>query len=160
AERCRFWSEAGYVFIVQDVRGRGDSDGRFYPLRHEREDGLDTLDWICLQPWSNQRGVMFGGSYAGWTQLYLAGTHHPALAAVAPAVTPPDPDRSFPVQHGIPVPSAAAWLASLDGRTNQDLALSDVPGAFARLPIIDFDRHIGRHLQAWRDWIEHAPGSP
>jgi putative CocE/NonD family hydrolase len=159
AERCRFWTSAGYAFVVQDVRGRGDSDGAFYPLRHERDDGLDTLDWLMRLPWSDQRVVMVGGSYGGWTQLYLACENHPALKAVSPAVTPPDPDRSFPVQHGIPIPSAAAWMASLDGRTNQDLSQSDVAGAFAHLPVIDFDTHVGRHLQPWRDWVENPPNN-
>jgi putative CocE/NonD family hydrolase len=56
-------------------------------------------------------------------------------------------------------PSAAAWLATLDGHTNQDTSSADIDGAFATLPIIDFDKHIGRHLHAWRDWIETPPGS-
>jgi uncharacterized protein len=158
-ERSHFWTSAGFTFVLQDVRGRGDSDGVFYPLINEQADGADTLDWIVAQPWSDGRVVMIGGSYGGWTQLYLALTNHPSLVAVSPAATPPDPDRSFPVQHGIPVPSAAAWLATLDGRTNQDLSSCDMPGAFATRPIIDFDRHIGRHLPAWRDWIENAPGT-
>jgi uncharacterized protein len=159
ADRIRHWTLRGYALVIQDVRGRGDSDGHFYPLVNERLDGLDTLDWVAVQPWSDGRIVMFGGSYSGWTQLYVAGDNHPALVAVAPIATPPDPDRSFPLQHGIPVPSAAAWLASLDGRTNQDLSTCDVSGAYKTLPIIDFDRHIGRHLQVWRDWIENAPGT-
>jgi putative CocE/NonD family hydrolase len=152
----RFWTSKGYALVVQDVRGRGDSDGIFYPIVNEKQDGLDTLKWIAAQSWSDGRVVMFGGSYAGWTQLYLAPENPRALIAVVPTVTPPDPDRSFPMDHGIPVPAAAAWLASLDGRTNQDLAVCDVQAAYGALPIIDFDRHIGRHLGAWRDWIENA----
>jgi uncharacterized protein len=160
AERGPFWTAAGYALVLQDVRGRGDSDGEFYPLINERQDGLDTLDWLTAQPWSDGRVCMLGGSYAGWTQLYLACANHPALIAVSPTVTPPDPDRSFPIHHGIPVPAAAAWMASLDGRTNQDLATSDVAGAYGVRPLIDFDRHIGRDLPVWRDWIEQPPGAP
>src|SRR6266404_4567455 len=51
-ERGAFWAANGYAYIVQDVRGRGDSDGRFYPLIHESDDGSDTIDWIVSQPWS------------------------------------------------------------------------------------------------------------
>ncbi len=159
-ERMQYWSSRGFVLVVQDVRGRGDSEGIFYPIVNETQDGLDTLNWIVVQPWSDGRVVMFGGSYAGWTQLYLAAQKPPALVAAVPIVTPPDPDRSFPVDHGIPVPAAAAWLASLDGRTNQDLAVCDVQAAFASQPLIDFDRSIGRQLRAWRDWIENAPETP
>jgi putative CocE/NonD family hydrolase len=42
AQRGRWWAERGYVFVVQDVRGRGDSDGEFYPLVNEANDGTDT----------------------------------------------------------------------------------------------------------------------
>jgi len=38
AERSRFWTAAGYAFVMQDVRGRGDSDGLFYPLVNEQAD--------------------------------------------------------------------------------------------------------------------------
>ncbi len=158
-DRAQYWTSNGFAFVVQDVRGRGDSDGDFYPLVNERLDGLDTLDWLAAQPWCDGRVVMFGGSYSGWTQLYLAGDNHPALVALAPMTTPPDPDRSFPVDHGKIAPSAAAWLATLDGRTNQDISGCDVQGAFSKLPIIDFDKHIGRDLRAWRDWIENPPGA-
>jgi putative CocE/NonD family hydrolase len=159
AERARYWTSVGFALVIQDVRGRGDSDGDFYPLIHEQADGIDTLDWLAAQGWSDGRVVMVGGSYAGWTQLYLAVANHPALKAIAPVAAPPDPDRSFPIGHGILSPAAAAWLATLDGHTNQDLSQCDVRGAYSKLPIIDFDRHIGRHLVAWRDWVMNPPGS-
>jgi putative CocE/NonD family hydrolase len=159
AERTRPWTAHGYALVIQDVRGRGDSDGTFYPLIHERADGIATLDWLAEQPWCDGRVIMIGGSYGGWTQLYLASHNHPALVAIAPAVTPPDPDRSFPQQFGLISPAAAAWMASLDGRTNQDLDAADVAGAFRVLPAIDFDRHIGRDLKPWRDWVENPPGN-
>lgn len=159
AERAGFWTSHGYGFVIQDVRGRGESNGSFYPLVHERNDGIDTLDWLLAQPWCDGRVVMVGGSYSGWTQLYLASENHPALCAVAPAVTPPDPDRSFPQDRGLISPSAAAWMATLDGQTNQDFDARDIAAAFATLPIIDFDHHLGRHLQPWRDWVENPPGN-
>jgi len=158
-ERAAAWVAAGYVFIIQDVRGRGDSDGRFYPLIHERGDGNETIDWIARQPWSDGSVVMTGGSYAGWTQLYPACDSHPALKTVAATTTPPDPDRSFPRDNGMLSPAAAAWLASLDGHTNQNIDEADIAGAFEKRPIVDFDQHIGRHLTAWRDWTKHPPGS-
>lgn len=160
ARRASLWNAAGYALVVQDVRGRGDSEGSFYPLVDERQDGCDTLDWLHKQPWCNGRVVMIGASYGGWTQMYVAADNHPALAAICPVATPPDPDKSFPFDRGMIAPSAAAWLATLDGHTNQDTSECDVAGAFATLPIIDFDRHIGRHLPAWRDWATHPPGSP
>ena len=56
---------AGYVCIVQDVRGRWDSEGDYLPFVAEAEDGYDTQAWIGAQPWSNGRIGMSGRSYVG-----------------------------------------------------------------------------------------------
>jgi uncharacterized protein len=38
-------AERGYQVLIQSTRGTFGSGGVFDPLRAEREDGLDTLDW-------------------------------------------------------------------------------------------------------------------
>ena len=43
----------GYVVVMQDVRGRYDSQGVFAPLTQEGPDGDDTINWIAGQPWSD-----------------------------------------------------------------------------------------------------------
>ena len=37
---ARYFARRGYAAVVQDVRGRYASEGEFYFLRHEAEDGL------------------------------------------------------------------------------------------------------------------------
>src|SRR6185436_13393815 len=95
--RGRWWASRGYAFAVQDVRGRGDSDGQFYPLTHEAEDGDVTVTWLAAQPWSTGKIGTTGASYLGWTQGYLGGMNNPHLGAMVMIVTPPDPDRNWPV---------------------------------------------------------------
>src|ERR1700730_15234292 len=70
----------GYVFIIQDVRGRYKSQGHFYHGIYETDDGRDTIDWIARQPWSNGKGGLTGISYLGAVQCAAAisGTPHPA----------------------------------------------------------------------------------
>src|SRR5581483_1866044 len=68
-----WWASHGYAYVIQDVRGRGDSGGDFYPLINEAEDGYDTQSWCGNQPWSNGKIGTLGGSYLGWTQVYTAG---------------------------------------------------------------------------------------
>ena len=34
-----WFARQGYNVVIQDVRGRGDSEGDFYPFRHEARDG-------------------------------------------------------------------------------------------------------------------------
>ncbi len=46
----------GYVVVLQDVRGRYASGGRFDPYRQEGPDGYDTIEWAASQPWSNGSG--------------------------------------------------------------------------------------------------------
>ena len=37
---------AGYIVVIQDVRGRGTSEGKFELFRNEIADGIDTIDWV------------------------------------------------------------------------------------------------------------------
>src|SRR5258708_18449355 len=43
----------GYNVVIQDVRGRGDSEGDFYPFRSEGRDGADTIRWPRARSASN-----------------------------------------------------------------------------------------------------------
>jgi uncharacterized protein len=155
-EKGAFWTAHGYVYMAQDVRGRGDSQGRFYPLIHEVEDGSDTINWIVSQPWCDGRVVMVGPSYLGWTQMLAACSGNPHLKALVPAVTPPDPDRHFPISRGLVRPTAATWMAMVDGHIMQDVDEREIRRAFAHHPAIEIDRALGRRLEPWRDWVRHA----
>jgi putative CocE/NonD family hydrolase len=83
--------EAGFVVMVQDCRGRGDSTGRFVPFSDERRDAVATFDWITDQLWSDGTVGMFGRSYAGLNQWLAATSGHPALRAIAPTLSGGDP---------------------------------------------------------------------
>src|SRR5258708_13490542 len=61
----------GYVVVAQDVRGRFQSEGDWYPFKNESQDGYDTVEWAAALPYANGKVGMFGGSYVAATQ-YLA----------------------------------------------------------------------------------------
>jgi len=66
---CQLLARYGYACVHQDVRGRhGSSDSDWYPVIHERNDGLDTLDWLVQQPWQNDNIATYGSSYVGLAQ--------------------------------------------------------------------------------------------
>ena len=46
-----YYAANGYVFISQDCRGKGQSQGPWEPFANEADDGLDTHKWILDQPW-------------------------------------------------------------------------------------------------------------
>jgi putative CocE/NonD family hydrolase len=79
----QFFAARGFVFVVQDVRGRFGSEGAWYPFKDDGwgkvRDGSDTIDWVASQPWCNGKVATAGGSYAGQTQMLLAPTQPPAL---------------------------------------------------------------------------------
>ena len=76
----------GFTVVIQDCRGRWQSEGEFTPLAHDADDGVDTLNWITARPWSNGRIGTYGCSYLGENQILLAARRHPAhRAAIAEA---------------------------------------------------------------------------
>lgn len=68
----------GYVFIVQNERGRYFSQGKYEILGYPQTDGYDMLSWIAKQPWSNGKVGTLGCSSSAEWQLALAAMNHPA----------------------------------------------------------------------------------
>ncbi len=79
-----WYARRGYAVVVQDTRGRYASEGEFYPLRLDAEDGYDTIEWCAAQPWSNGRIGTYGFSYPGINQLLAAAERPPHLVATMP----------------------------------------------------------------------------
>jgi hypothetical protein len=82
-----WFARHGYNVVIQDVRGRGDSEGEFYPFRNEGSDGADTIAWLRTRPESNGRVGMYGFSYQGLTQLLAAAEQPEGLQCISPGMT-------------------------------------------------------------------------
>ncbi|MDZ4370236.1 MAG: CocE/NonD family hydrolase [Phenylobacterium sp.] len=89
AEQARRYTDAGYVFVLQDVRGKGRSEGFYAAFENDIEDGYDAVEWAGTQPWSNGKVGMTGGSALGITanSAAMAAPRHlkAAYVVVAPA---------------------------------------------------------------------------
>lgn len=81
------YAAAGYTVVVQDTRGRFESEGSFYPYNNEGQDGYDTLEWIAQQSWSNGRVGTWGASYVGAVQYQAAAENPTGLAVMCPTAT-------------------------------------------------------------------------
>jgi uncharacterized protein len=68
----RWYAQQGYIVVIQDVRGRGTSEGEFQLFAQEVTDGVVTLNWAAELPGSSGAVGMYGFSYQGMTQLYAA----------------------------------------------------------------------------------------
>ena len=78
----RYFARRGYMCVLQDVRGRGESEGDwFFVYSEEAPDGHDTMNWVVQQPWSDGQVGTIGLSYTGATQQALAVTNPPGLKA-------------------------------------------------------------------------------
>ncbi|MGC2401423.1 MAG: CocE/NonD family hydrolase [Acidobacteriaceae bacterium] len=82
-----WFASHGYNVVIQDVRGRGDSEGEFYPFRSEGRDGAETIQWLRSRGECDGRIGMYGFSYQGLTQLLAAAEQPEGLVCIAPAQT-------------------------------------------------------------------------
>ena len=80
-------AQAGYIVVVQDVRGRYASGGEWEPSVNEFEDGYDSVEWAASLPGSDGTVGMYGASYFGMTQWQAAVMQPPSLKSMAPGIT-------------------------------------------------------------------------
>ena len=81
-----WYASHGYIVVIQDVRGRGTSQGKFNLFTNEIEDGFDAIKWVSQLPGSTGKVGMYGFSYQGMTQLYAAAAKPEALKTICPAM--------------------------------------------------------------------------
>ncbi len=83
----------GFAYVGVNLRGSGCSGGVFDTFNAaEAADGYDVVETVARQPWvKNHRPGMMGISYSGITQLYVAATQPPSLAAITPLSVIEDP---------------------------------------------------------------------
>lgn len=84
------FARRGYVALGQDTRGRYRSEGTFEPFRQEKDDGFDAVEWAAVQPWSNGKVGIFGGSYGGVTALQATVAAPPHLVTAIASITASD----------------------------------------------------------------------
>jgi hypothetical protein len=85
ADAAAPYAQNGFVYVLQDARGRFDSEGENLPFVgcgwNEHEDGVDTVEWLKKQPWCDGKVGTIGGSAMGITQNFLAGAVPEGLQA-------------------------------------------------------------------------------
>jgi len=82
------WTSAGYAYVVQDVRGKGHSEGFYAAFANDIEDGYDTVEAIAAEPWSSGSVGMTGASAMGITSNLAAIARPPHLKAAYVIVAP------------------------------------------------------------------------
>ena len=102
ATRYKELADEGFIFVLQDIRGRYGSEGQFVmqrPLRDrskpnsidEGSDTYDSIDWLLKNvPGNNSRAGLLGISYGGWLTAMALIEPHPALKAASEQAAPAD----------------------------------------------------------------------
>ena len=151
---ARYFVSNGYVFVTMDVRGRGDSDGKFAPYVNDGQDGYDAIEWAAAQDWSTGKVGTIGGSYNGAIQWLTAVQQPPHLAAMIPMVSPSDPFVEWPT--GQPLPASISWYHFTAGHVLQNMEAVDWNKLYWHLPFITMDDAMGRPNRLWDEEVEHS----
>lgn len=180
-ERSKKWFETGfrdladdgYIFVMQDIRGRFGSEGKFVMLRpkapkasdiDESTDTYDSIEWLTKSlPRNNGKVGVFGISYGGWTAAMAVINPHPALKAVSVQAAPEDMFIGDDFHHNGAFRLDYGWEYSAaletDGRTMQrfDFGKDDPyawflkQGELARLD----KAALGQTLPTWQNFVGH-----
>ncbi|MFM8312136.1 MAG: CocE/NonD family hydrolase [Ilumatobacteraceae bacterium] len=103
AALAQLYTVQGFAYVGVNMRGTGCSGGsfRFFELT-QSIDGYDVIEAVAAQPWVlNNRVGMVGISYPGISQLFVAATQPPSLAAITPLSVIADTYRSNLYPGGI-----------------------------------------------------------
>jgi putative CocE/NonD family hydrolase len=157
-----FFVRNGYVYVHVDARGRGNSEGEFYPTENEGRDGAEVARWIARQPWSNGQVAMRGGSYRGMVQWQILAEDPGSLATIVPTASGA-PGIDFPWPGNIGVSYFAQWLGYTQGRTENKYLFGDAEFWQSRYyemysqhrPFADLARMSGSNTKVWDRWLAH-----
>lgn len=137
-----WYAAHGYIVVIQDVRGRGTSEGTFELFAHEIADGFDAVNWAASLPGTNGQVGMYGFSYQGMTQLYAAIARPPALKTLCPSMVAYDLYSDWAYENGAFCLQAnlgwAMQLAAETARLRGDAkAFQKLYAASRQLPLTD-----------------------
>ncbi len=166
-----WYASHGYIVVMQDIRGRGTSEGTFRPGENDVEDGAETIEWAAKLEGATGAVGMYGFSYQAYNQLVAVAGNSPSLKAIAPAMGPWDVGANWAFDNGaLRMRQMVGWgmqiAAEAARRAGDDEAYGALMDACANLP---FNGPIAAKpalLEKYRtythamDWIETAAASP
>lgn len=160
--RAYYFSQHGYVFALVDVRGRGNSEGKFNPFLQEPQDGHDVVEWLARQPWSNGKVTMWGGSYAGFDQWMTLREAPPHLATIVP-VASAHAGVDFPMYRNIFGLYDMQWLTFTSGVTGNENLFGEQSFWIEKfreiylqhLPYKQLDQIVGNPSPLFQMWVSH-----
>jgi uncharacterized protein len=169
------WSLENYIVVVQNIRGRFRSEGKFVMFLpphnpadpkgvDETTDAWDTVDWLVKNvPNNNGKAGMAGTSYDGWTTVMASLNPHPALKAAIEQASPADQflgddfhhNGAFRLSYGFEYSAMLETSAAENFRFQFDRG--DTYDWYLGLgPLSNADeRYFHGKIPTWRDFVAH-----
>ena len=159
---CVYFASRGYAVAAQDVRGRWDSEGDWYPFINEAQDGFDAHEWVGSQSWCDGNVGTMGGSYLAMVQWQAAPLRSRYLKAMVPRVGYSNFYHNWVYTGGaFQLGFNLRWGGvQMHTRTNQVQYLwmpegNKLSDLHWHLPLINMDEAAGRVNLIWKDWVKH-----
>ncbi len=179
----------GYVFAVQDCRGKFESEGDYIVLVDDVKDGYDMVTWAANQSWSNGKVGRYGCSYMSENQMVQVRVKNPHLKAMIPQAgaaigSAGNRYRFFAVMNGgtIELAPAVGWFFNNGSKIyfrpppgtprSEFLEISkffspvpvlpeiDYRMIWKSLPLIDMMKKAGAPPTDFEDFVSHEPADP
>ncbi len=169
-------SADGYIFVMQDIRGRFRSEGQFIMLRQPRDpkdkqaidestDAYDTIEWLLKNvPNNNGRAGMAGTSYGAWLTVMGTLDPHPALKAAVPQASPADMWIGDDFHHNGAFRLSYGFEYAYKMESSKEISdLSPVIDRFdayewylklGALSNVD-EKYLHHKLPSWNDFVKH-----
>ena len=166
-----WYANQGYIVVIQDVRGRGTSEGVFRLFADDVADGEDAISWAASLPGASGAVGMYGFSYQGTNQLLAASSGAPALKALAPAMIGWDIGSDWAYENdAFCLAAGLGWATQMGAEAARLAGDEEAFDAFFRAsralpfhsPIAarpDYVERFGKYTH-YHAWLDHPPGSP
>ncbi len=148
----------GFALVVQDVRGRDDSEGEWIPFYYEREDGYDSIEWITNQSFYNGKLGMIGASYSGFVQWAAASSGTEKINAMVSIVTAGTAFIDIPMKGGCLVSGSLVWVFAMS-KKKADFSLmqrNDWDRVLNIRPVVSIpEKVLGRKIKFFEKWCKN-----
>jgi len=157
---AKIFASNGYAVVVQDVRGMNASEGVFIPFIHEKQDGLDTLDWMTAKPWSDGKIGMWGSSYVAYCAVVLAPHGHPALKTIINMSGWGDGEKIAYPGGAMHLMLLLPWMLSSQIHGQGSFQDYDWPTAFRHVPVSEIPASMGVRSVPWEHAMKRSMNDP
>ena len=148
------FTNAGYILVVQDCRGRFESGGIFIAYNNEGQDGFDTIEWVTKQSWNNGKVGMWGASYFGATQWQAAAERPTGLKVITPTATWTEFYGNIYQGGAVRLSMLTTWAARMSQPSGEQLP-TDWSRIFKTLPLSEIDDEIGWSIPWFENMLTH-----